>query len=124
VTERAVETAVLGGVEHLSAALRELALELLHRAVLPGGLVEPVERERDGDDEQADETEGEGAVELRALELLVVEVGLAVRRQLDLGSDLGLALPDVDPRVGERDDDRGEEDDAPDRGLGAGQQHQ
>ena len=82
-------------------ALRALDVPLLALAdegVLEGGLgpvhaprlVQPVQRQADGHDDQEDQRPPQRAVELGRLQLLVAEVGLAVGGQLDLGADLGL----------------------------------
>jgi hypothetical protein len=75
------------GVRPLATA-DELALEPLDRSRLPARLVQPVERQADADDDQGDQRPAQGAVELVRLQLVIVVVGLAVGRQLDLGTGL------------------------------------
>ena len=123
VTACAVETTVGGGGEQLFAPAREALVPPLDRAVLAAGFGEPVQGKADGDDGHEAEGAEKGSVELAALELFVVEVGLAVGRDLDLRAGLGAAGADVDEHVdneADRDQHRDDHADGLDR---AGSQH-
>ena len=119
----AVVPAVARGREELGAAVDEGLIEVLDGAGLPPGLVEPVEREADRRDRHQDEPGAEGTGEPRALERLVVVVGLAVGRQLDLGGDLGSTGADVDDDVGDEADPGDHRDHHADCLHRAGRQH-
>ena len=75
------------------------------------------------DDGQQEQRPPQGAVEARALEDLVVEVRLAVGRELDLGGDLGAAGADVDGDVPDEADHHEDGDHGADGLHRAGGQH-
>ena len=108
----AVVAALLRGREQPGASVDEGLVEVLDGSGLPAGLVEPVEREAHRGDRDEDQAAGQRPVEAGAFELLVVVVGLAVRRQLDLRADLGPALAEVDEDVAHHADagDDGDDD--------------
>ena len=119
----AVVPTVARGCEEPGASVDEGLIEVLDGAALPPGFVEPVEREADRRDRHQDEPGAEGTGEPWALERLVVVVGLAVGRQLDLGGDLGSTGADVDDDVGDEADPGDHRDHHADCLHRAGRQH-
>ena len=119
----AVEAAVGRGGEVAAAPLGEALVEALDGAGLAAGLGDPVERQPDADHDEQGDAEQLGALELRPLQLLVGEVGLAVGRQLDLGAGLGPSVAQVPQQVHEPADDEDDGDDHPDRGGRGGEDH-
>ena len=119
----AVVATLLGGSEQPRTPVDEGLVEVLDGAGLPARLVEPVEREAHRDDRGEDQTAGQRLVETGAFELLVVVVRLAVRRELDLRTDLGSALAEVDEDVAHHTDAGDDRDDDADRLHRGGAHH-
>jgi hypothetical protein len=105
---------------NLQARLDELLVEGLHSTGLTAGFGQPVQRQGDGDQQQQPHRCHQRTVELGGLQLVVVQVRLAVGGQFKLRTDLLAALAGLDHQVGhaaERDDDEHEKADRSLRGL-------
>ena len=99
-----------------------LAVELVDGAGLAARLVEPVDERADGGDDEQHERPAEGALEATALEGVVVEVGLAVGRELDLRAQglVGFTVAERDDEVDEHRHDGGGADEPASALDGAG----
>ena len=100
------------GGESAERQLNFTMSELLRLVSRPAA--RPTPREAEGDDDQQHQREAEGSVELPALELIVIEVHLAVGRELQLGTGRLVApappqlAGDVDGPAGRQQDGDGE----------------
>ena len=132
-----------GGVDDTTGALRAVAVHALGtleidllatvggdppRVEIPAfvtpRLTEPVERQGDSHDRQQHQARAERKIELLALEILVGEVRLAVRGELDLRADFVASRSDVEVDVDDPTEEDDRQDDESDGSLcGGGEQH-
>ena len=111
----AVETVLGSGREQLRTPAGELAVGSLTRSCLAARLEHPVQRQPDDDDDEQQHADELDQLEAAPFELLVVEVRLAVGRQLDLRAELLARRPGVEHGVDEPPDDEDESDEPSDR---------
>ena len=102
----------------LTAAVGEHPVVHLDQPLLPAGFSQPVDGETDADHQQQPHPPTEAGIELAALQILVGEVRLAIRRQFDLAAELGFGRPDVEDDVDDEPDEDDRQDDETDRSLG------
>ena len=112
----AVETALGRGGEQLAAPGDELVILVLHGTGLTARLEDPVERQDDDQHGEEQHAEQLHPLEALAFEYLIVVVGLAVGRQLDLGTDFSLSRTTVREVVGHPAED-GDRQDHPADGV-------
>ena len=99
------------GAEQLLAPPGEGVSGLLLGPGLAGRLEHPVERQSDHDHDEQQHADELHELEALAFQLLVVVVGLAVGRQLDLGAELLARRPLVERGVDQEADEDDREDD-------------